>query len=411
MQFITPLLPAYPELFLLAMACVILVVDLFVSDEHRVVTYALTQIALAGALATTFLTSTAEPAYTFSGMFVDDLMSDVLKLLVYIAVMVLLVYSRAYIAARAMFRGEFFVLALFATLGMMVMISANHLLTLYLGLELLALSLYSMVALQRDSAVATEAAMKYFVLGALASGMLLYGMSMLYGATGTLEITRLAEIIAGLGAKDVVLVFALVFVVAGLGFKLGAVPFHMWVPDVYHGAPTAVTVFIGSAPKLAAFAFIMRLLAQGLGAEQLVEEWQRMLIVMAVASLAIGNVTAIAQTNLKRMLAYSTIGHMGFLLLGILSGNLVGYSAGMFYVVVYVLMNLGAFGMIMLLSRGGFEAEDLEDFKGLGARNPWYAFVMLLLMFSMAGVPPTVGFYAKLIVLQAVINAGYVWLA
>jgi NADH-quinone oxidoreductase subunit N len=411
MQYITPLAPAHPELFLLVMVCVILVVDLFVSDDNRVVTYALTQAALAGSLAVTYLTSSAEPEYTFSGMFVDDLMSDVLKLLTYIGVMVMLVYSRAYIAARGLFRGEFFVLALFATLGMMVMISANHLLTLYLGLELLSLSLYSMVALQRDSAVATEAAMKYFVLGALASGMLLYGMSMLYGATGTLEITRLAEIIAGLGAKDVVLVFALVFVVAGLGFKLGAVPFHMWVPDVYHGAPTVVTLFIGSAPKLATFAFIMRLLAQGLGAEQLFVEWQQMLIVMAVASLAIGNIVAIAQTNLKRMLAYSTIGHMGFLLLGILAGDVIGYGAGMFYVVVYVLMNLGAFGMIMVLSRSGFEAENLDDFRGLHARNPWYAFLMLLLMFSMAGVPPTVGFYAKLSVLQAGINAGFVWLA
>jgi NADH-quinone oxidoreductase subunit N len=323
--------------------------------------------------------------------------------------MVILVYSRPYLAARGMYRGEFYVLVLFATLGMMVMISANHLLTLYLGLELLTLSLYALVALQRDSAVATEAAMKYFVLGALASGMLLYGMSMLYGATGTLGIPQLAGIILGGGAQDVVLVFALVFVVAGLGFKLGAVPFHMWVPDVYHGAPTAVTVFIGSAPKLAAFAFIMRLLVQGLGAEQLLAEWQDMLILMAALSLAIGNVTAIAQTNLKRMLAYSTIGHMGFLLLGILSGDVVGYGAGMFYVVVYMLMNLGAFGMILLLSRAGFEAENLDDFKGLNQRSPWYAFLMLLLMFSMAGVPPTVGFYAKLSVLQAVISVGAWW--
>jgi len=411
MQYITPLAPAYAELFLLGMVCVILVADLFVNDENRVVTYTLTQLALAGAFAITYITATGQPEYTFSGMFVDDLMSDVLKLLVYLGVMVMLVYSRPYVAVRGMFRGEFFALTLFATLGMMVMISANHLLALYLGLELLSLSLYAMVALQRDSATATEAAMKYFVLGALASGMLLYGMSMLYGATGNLEITRLADSILNLQARDVVLVFALVFIVAGLGFKLGAVPFHMWVPDVYHGAPTAVTLFIGSAPKLAAFAFIMRLLVQGLGAEQLVVEWQQMLIVMAVLSLAIGNITAIAQTNLKRMLAYSTIGHMGFLLLGILSGDLVGYSAGMFYVIVYVLMNLGSFGMIMLLSRSGFEAENLEDFKGLNARDPWYAFIMLLLMFSMAGIPPTVGFYAKLTVLQAVINAGFVWLA
>ncbi len=411
MQYITPLTPAFAELFLLGMVCLILVADLFVSDENRVVTYALTQLALAGAFVITYITATGQPEYTFSGMFVDDLLSDVLKMLVYIGVMVMLVYSRPYVALRGMFRGEFFALVLFATLGMMVMISANHLLALYLGLELLSLSLYAMVALQRDSATATEAAMKYFVLGALASGMLLYGMSMLYGATGSLEITRLADTILNLGARDLVLVFALVFIVAGLGFKLGAVPFHMWVPDVYHGAPTAVTLFIGSAPKLAAFAFIMRLLVQGLGAEQLVVEWQQMLIVMAVLSLAIGNITAIAQTNLKRMLAYSTIGHMGFLLLGILSGDLVGYSAGMFYVVVYVLMNLGSFGMIMLLSRSGFEAENLEDFKGLNARDPWYAFIMLLLMFSMAGIPPTVGFYAKFAVLQAVVDAGFVWLA
>jgi NADH-quinone oxidoreductase subunit N len=294
---------------------------------------------------------------------------------------------------------------------MMVMISANHLLTLYLGLELLALSLYSMVALQRDSAAATEAAMKYFVLGALASGMLLYGMSMLYGATGTLGIGALAEAIFSGEVRGIVLVFALVFIVAGIGFKLGAVPFHMWVPDVYQGAPTAITLLIASAPKLAAFAFIMRLLAQGLGADPLVEAWQQMLVVMAVASLVIGNLTAIVQTNLKRMLAYSTIGHMGFLLLGVLAGNLIGYGAGMFYVVVYVLMNLGAFGMILLLSRSGFEAENLDDFKGLNQRSPWYAFIMLLLMFSMAGVPPTVGFYAKLVVLQAVINVDYVWLA
>ncbi|MBI4203560.1 MAG: NADH-quinone oxidoreductase subunit NuoN [Betaproteobacteria bacterium] len=411
MQYILPLWPAYPELFLLVMVCVILVTDLFVSDDNRIVTYALTQLALAGCVAITWLTRRIEPAYTFSGMFVDDVMSDVLKLLVYLGVMGILVYSRAYIAARGMFRGEFFILALFATLGMMIMISANHLLTLYLGLELLSLSLYAMVALQRDSATATEAAMKYFVLGALASGMLLYGMSMLYGATGTLEITRLAEIIFDGGGREAVLIFALVFIVAGLGFKLGAVPFHMWVPDVYHGAPTAVTIFIGSAPKLAAFAFIMRLLVQGLGAEQLLVEWQQMLILMAVLSLAIGNITAIAQTNLKRMLAYSTISHMGFLLLGILSGDLNGYGSGMFYVMVYMVMNLGAFGMIMVLSRSGFEAENLEDFRGLNQRSPWYAFLMLLLMFSMAGVPPTVGFYAKLSVLQAVINAGYLWLA
>ena len=411
MQYVLPLLPAYPELFLLAMVCLILIADLFISDERRGISYALTQLALAGSIAIVWFTARIEPAYTFSGMFVDDVMSDVLKVLVCLGVMVVLVYSRPYLAARRMYRGEFFVLTLFSTLGMMVMISANNLLTLYLGLELMTLSLYAMVALQRESATATEAAMKYFVLGALASGMLLYGMSMLYGATGTLEVTRLGEVIFDGGDRGPVLVFALVFVVAGIGFKLGAVPFHMWIPDVYHGAPTAVTIFIGSAPKLAAFGFIMRLLVQALGAETLLVEWQQMLIVMAVLSLAIGNVTAIAQTNLKRMLAYSTISHMGFMLLGILAGDLNGYGSAMFYTVVYVAMSLGAFGMIMVLSRSGFEAENLDDFRGLNQRSPWYAFVMLLLMFSMAGVPPTVGFYAKLSVLQAVINAGYVWLA
>jgi NADH-quinone oxidoreductase subunit N len=411
MQYILPLWPAYPELFLLLMVCVILVADLFISDDSRVVTYGLTQATLIGCAAISYLTATGEPVYTFSGMFVDDLMADVLKLLTYVGTMTILAYSRSYLTARGMFRGEFFVLVLFAVLGMMVMISANHLLTLYLGLELMSLSLYALVALQRDSAVATEAAMKYFVLGALASGMLLYGMSMLYGATGTLEVTRLAEAIANGSSTDFVLVFALVFLVAGMAFKLGAVPFHMWIPDVYTGAPTAVTLMVSSAPKLAAFAFIMRLLGQALGAEQLVGEWQQMLIVLTVLSLVVGNVVAIAQTNLKRMLAYSTISHMGFLLLGILSGDLVGYSAGMFYVIIYVLMNIGTFGMILLLSRAGFEAENLDDFKGLNQRNPWYAFMMLLLMFSMAGIPPTVGFYAKLAVLQAVLDAGYTWLA
>jgi len=411
MQYILPLWPAYPELFLLLMVCVILVADLFVSDENRIVTYALTQATLIGCAILTYLTATGEPVYTFSGMFVDDLMSDVLKLMTYLGTVVVLVYSRTYLATRDLFRGEFFVLVLFAILGMLIMISANHMLTLYLGLELMSLALYASVALRRDSPVATEAAMKYFVLGALSSGMLLYGMSMIYGATGTLEITRIAETIAEGAATDFVLIFGLVFVVAGIGFKLGAVPFHMWIPDVYQGAPTPVTLIVSSAPKFAAFAFIMRLLGQALGAEQLVAEWQQMLVVMAVLSLVVGNITAIAQTNLKRMLAYSTISHMGFVLLGVLAGDIVGYSAGMFYIVVYVLMNIGTFGMILLLSRAGFEAENIDDFKGLNQRSPWYAFMMLLLMFSMTGIPPTVGFYAKLAVLQAVLDAGYLWLA
>jgi NADH-quinone oxidoreductase subunit N len=300
---------------------------------------------------------------------------------------------------------------------MAVMISANHMLVLYLGLELMSLCLYSMVALNRDSATSTEAAMKYFVLGALASGLLLYGMSMLYGATGTLDLTQMAQIISTRQANVVVLVFGLVFVVAGLSFKLGVVPFHMWIPDVYHGAPNAMTLFIGTAPKLAAFAMAVRMLVNGL--LDLAVDWQQMLVIMAVLSMAVGNLAAIAQSNIKRMLAYSTIAHMGFMLLGLLAGVVGGnrlsapdaYSAAMFYSVVYVLMSLGAFGMVLAMSRAGFEAEEIDDYRGLNQREPWYAFLMLLVMFSLAGVPPTVGFYAKLSVLDAVVKAGQIWLA
>jgi NADH-quinone oxidoreductase subunit N len=411
MQFILPLWPAYPELFLLLGVCVILIADLYVKDENRIVTYGLTQAVLVGCIFLTWTYSTFERVYTFSDMFVDDLMSDVLKLAVLASVMLVLAYSRPYIASRGLFRGEFFALILFAALGMMIIISANHLLVLYLGLELMMLSMYSTVALQRDSANATEAAMKYFVLGALASGMLLYGLSMIYGGTGTLYIHELADILAEGSDITPILVFGLVFVVAGIGFELGVVPFHMWVPDVYQGSPNAVALFVSSVPKIAGFALVMRLLAQGLGVEALVVEWQQMLVVMAVLSLVVGNITAIVQTNLKRMLAYSTISHMGFVLLGVLAGDDNGYSAAMFYVVVYVLTNLGAFGMILLLSRSGFEADNLVDFKGLNQRSPWYAFIMLLIMFSMVGLPPTVGFYAKLAVLQALISAGYLGVA
>jgi NADH-quinone oxidoreductase subunit N len=413
MEFITPLAPAYAEIFLLCMACFILVLDLFISDRQRVLTYGLALVALLGCFAITFFYEPEAEPYTLNGMFVADPLAIVLKLFVYLVVAAMLIYSRRYVRERGMFSGEFFVLALFATLGMMVMISANHLLSLYLGLELMSLSLYALVALQRDSAASTEAAMKYFVLGALASGMLLYGMSMLYGATGSLEITAMAEIIQNGAADNTILAFALVFIVAGIGFKLGAVPFHMWLPDVYHGAPTAVTVLVGSAPKLAAFAFLLRVLAQGLGADELAVQWQWMLIIMAVASLAIGNVTAIAQTNIKRMLGYSTISHVGFVLLAVLAANNSGYASALFYSLIYVIMNLGAFAMVLLLSRAGFEADRLDDFRGLNQRSPWHAFLMLLLMFSMAGVPPTVGFYAKVAVLRPVIELGgaYIWLA
>jgi NADH-quinone oxidoreductase subunit N len=405
----TNLMPAAAEIFLLAMACAILIADLLIRQSGKAITYALVQFTLLGCALITVATHENGVVHAFGNMFVDDLMADVLKLMAYLAVGMMLVYSRQYLIVRGLFSGEFMVLTLLATLGMMVMISASHFLTLYLGLELLSLSLYAMVALQRDSAVATEAAMKYFILGALASGLLLYGMSMLYGATGSLELRAVADAIRSGAADQNLLVFGLVFVVSGLAFKLGAVPFHMWVPDVYHGAPTAMTLLIGSAPKLAAFAFVARILVEGL--QPLVQHWSAMLVILAVASMAIGNITAIAQTNLKRMFAYSTIAHMGFLLLGLLAGGIEGYGSAMFYAVVYVIMTLGGFGMIMLLSREGFEADNLEDFKGLNQRNPWLAFMMLLLMFSMAGVPPTVGFYAKFSVLNAVVQAGHIWLA
>jgi NADH-quinone oxidoreductase subunit N len=403
------LYPVYPEIFLVSAISVILVLDLFIADDKRVVTYLLAQLTLLGTIIILSTTTQSSVTLAFNDMFVDDFMADTLKIMCCFALSVLLVISRQYLLAHGLFSGEFFVLILFALLGMMVMISAHHFLTLYLGLELLTLSSYALVALERDSARATEAAMKYFVLGALASGLLLYGMSMLYGATGTLDIAQVAQAVRqGISGDKTVLVFGLVFVVAGLAFKLGAVPFHMWIPDVYHGAPTAVTLFIGSAPKIAAFAFFMRLLVSGL--EPLVADWRDMLIILAVLSIAIGNVAAIAQTNLKRMLAYSTISHMGFLLLGILSGTHNGYGSAMFYVITYVLTTLGAFGMMMLLSRAGFEAENIEDFKGLNQRNSWYAILMLLIMLSLAGLPPMVGFFAKLAVLQAVLQAGYVWL-
>jgi len=409
MDLMTNLMPASAEIFLLVMTCVILITDSLIKQSGRLITYMLVQLTLMGCALITVGTHANGVALVFHNMFVDDLMSDVLKLLTYLSVSMMLVYSRQYLTVRDLFSGEFMVLTLFATLGMMVMISAYHFLTLYLGLELLSLSLYAMVALQRDSALATEAAMKYFILGALASGLLLYGMSMLYGATGSLELGEVSKSIQSGHANKTLMVFGLVFVVSGLAFKLGVVPFHMWLPDVYHGAPTAMTMLIGSAPKLAAFAFVSRILVSGL--QPLEQHWSGMLIILSIGSMALGNITAIAQTNLKRMLAYSTIAHMGFLLLGFISGDQEGYGSSMFYAVIYVLMSLGTFGMIMLLSRVGFEADNLNDFKGLNQRSPWLAFMMLLLMFSMAGVPPTVGFYAKFSVLNAVVQSGHVWLA
>lgn len=398
-----------PEVTVVTMACVVLLVDLFLPERARLVSYGLTQLTLVIAALLTIGALTDPPASAFNGMFVSDRLAALLKLAIYALSFFTFAYSRDYLVSRGMYRGEYFVLALFGIAGMMVMVSASHFLTLYLGLELLSLSLYSMVAFQRDSPVATEAAMKYFVLGAMSSGMLLYGMSMLYGVTGSLDIAAVRHAIAGMDSNDIVLIFGLVFVIVGIAFKIGAVPFHMWVPDVYHGAPTPVTLYIGTAPELAAFGLIMRLLVGGL--EDLAPSWQDMLTILAVLSMALGNVIAIAQTNIKRMLAYSAISHMGFFLLGVVAASPAGYAAALFYVLVYAVMSLGCFGMIILLSRAGFEADRLDDFKGLNQRSPWHAFLMLVLMFSMAGVPPTAGFYAKLLVIQAAVGADTLWLA
>jgi NADH-quinone oxidoreductase subunit N len=419
-DFMMPdLYPAAPELFLATMACVILLVDLFAGSARRWLTGTLTLLVLIGCAAITYNDFGQPAALTFSNMFVDDPVADFLKLLVYLSVFVVLIYGRDYLAERNLDKGEYYLLVLFATLGMMVMISAYSFLTLYLGLEMMSLSLYAMVAIDRDSPRATEAAMKYFVLGALASGLLLYGMSMIYGATGTLELGLVAQSLQDGTANRTILVFGLVFLVAGIGFKLGVVPFHMWVPDVYHGAPTAVTLFIATAPKLAAFAMALRLLVSGLFA--LADQWQTMLMLMAVASIAVGNLAAIAQTNIKRMLAYSGISHMGFMLLALMSGVVAGdfdpmallnaYSSALYYSVAYVLMSLGSFGMVLLLSRAGYEAEELDDFKGLNKRNPWFAAIMMVLMLSMAGIPFFVGFFAKLSVLLAAVAAQHVWVA
>ena len=408
MNIQTDVIAALPEIFVLSMAMFILLIDLFIKPANRIVVFMLAQATLLGAAYITMTTHVASVTYSFSGMFVDDPMADVLKLMIYLSTALMLIYTRTYITLRGMFRGEFYALVLFAVAGMMIMVSGQHFLTLYMGLELLSLCLYALVAMDRDNARAAEAAMKYFVLGALASGMLLYGMSMLYGATGSLNISEVASSLLNGVQNRPVLVLGLVFIVAGLAFKLGAVPFQMWVPDVYEGSPTAVTLFIGSVTKLAAFALVIRLLVQGLFV--LAIDWQGMLIIMAVLSIVIGNITAIAQTSLKRMLAYSTISHVGFLLYGIMSASINGFASAMFYIVSYVLMTLAGFGIILLLSRKGFEADQLDDLKGLNQRSPWYAFLMLITMFSMAGVPPTLGFYAKFAVLQAALQAGMVWL-
>ena len=409
-------LAIYPEIVLLTMACVIALVDLGIHSARRTGTYVLTMLTLAiVAVLQGFYASGGNTFYGFGNMVVSDAMGNWLKCFATVAMMVTLVYGRPYAAERDMLRGgEFFTLSMFALLGMFIMIAGNNFLVIYLGLELLTLSSYALVALRRDNATATEAAMKYFVLGAMASGFLLYGLSMVYGATGSLDIGQVFKAVNSGEIRHQVLVFGLVFVVAGLAFKLGVVPFHMWVPDVYQGAPTAVTLLIGGAPKLAAFAITVRLLVDGL--LPLAIDWQQMLAVLAIGSLLVGNLAAIAQTNLKRMLAYSTISQMGFVLLGLMSGVINGnvdaaavesaYSASMFYVITYVLTTLAAFGVMLLLAREGFESEEIADFAGLNQRSPLYAGVMAVCLFSMAGIPPLVGFYAKLSVLQALVASG-----
>ncbi|HRJ22736.1 MAG TPA: NADH-quinone oxidoreductase subunit NuoN [Thauera sp.] len=418
MNFVVPdFYPAAAEIFVAVMALVIMLASTFARSIARGLSYHLTQATLIAAAFITIFTMEGEVVYTFSNLFISDLMGDFLKLMIYFSTAVALLYGRAYLGDRKIDKPEFYLLALLMTLGMMVMVTANHMLPMYIGLEMMSLALYTMVAFDRDSPRATEAAMKYFVLGALASGLLLYGMSMVYGATGSLEFSAIAQAIYNQSANQTVLMFGLVFLVAGICFKLGVVPFHMWVPDVYQGAPTAVTLIIASAPKLAAFAMAVRLLIWALF--DIAHEWQLMLMMVAAASIVLGNLAAIAQQNIKRMLAYSGISHMGFVLLGLLAGVVDGdrhfalnaYSSAMFYAVSYVIMSLASFGMVILLSRAGFEAENIDDFKGLNKRSPWYALMMLFVMFSMAGVPFFIGFFAKLSVLQAVVAAGYFWLA
>lgn len=401
--------PAWPEIFLLCAACVVLVTDLFISDRNRAFTYVLSLFALIGTTALIIFVGSGSQQILFDSSYVRDPMSDLLKMAITLISLMAFVYSKDYLRAKGLFKGEFYSLGLFAVLGMLVMVSANSFLSLYLGLELLTLCLYALVAFDRDSPKGAEAAMKYFVMGALASGLLLYGISMVYGATGSLDFQSVTKAVVNGDVDQRVLVFGLVFMIVGIAFKFGAVPFHMWLPDIYHGAPSAVTLFLSSAPKIAAFAMAMRLLVDGLGGLQ--GHWQDMLVILSVLSLALGNIVAIAQTNIKRMLAYSTISHVGFILLGLLVGTDKGYSAAMFYTIVYALMAVGTFGIISMLSRKGFEAENIADLKGLNERSPWIAGMLLLLLFSLAGVPPTVGFFAKLFVLEAVVSIDMLWLA
>ncbi|TDJ24918.1 MAG: NADH-quinone oxidoreductase subunit NuoN [Gammaproteobacteria bacterium] len=410
-EFTQPnLLPVLPEIVMLAMICLVLIVDLFLSQEKRWISLLLSVLTLVLTAVAVIAVAPVDSVSTFGGSFILDQLAVTLKIAVCVVVILVFIYSRDYLVDHEIYKGEYYVLGLCATLGMMIMISAHSLLLIYLGLELLSLSLYAMIAFNRNSKSASESAMKYFVLGAMASGILLYGISIFYGITGTLNINQLAEVVSlRIEQYPVPMAFALTFIVVGLAFKLGAVPFHMWLPDVYQGAPTSVTLLIGTAPKIAGFAMAMRLLVDGLGDLQV--DWSQMLIALSVLSLAIGNVIAIAQTNFKRMLAYSTISHVGFILLGILSGTANGYASAMFYTITYAITSSVAFGVLLLLNRKGSEAENIADLTGLNDSHPWHAAMLAIAMFSMAGVPPTVGFYAKLSVLQSVVQIELVWLA
>ena len=411
-EFVPPdLMPALPEMVMLGMACLVLVIDLFLPQEKRGFTLLLSVSTLVLAiLAVVFVAPASGSVHSFGGSFVLDQLAVVLKIATCVVTILVFIYSRDYLIDHDIYKGEYYVLGLFATLGMMVMISAHSFLLVYLGLELLSPSLYAMIAFNRNSLAASESAMKYFVLGAMASGLLLYGISIFYGITGTLDINAVSAAIEGqIEQNPTALAFALTFVVVGLAFKLGAVPFHMWLPDIYQGSPTAVTLFIGTAPKIAAFAMVIRLLVDGLSGLQL--DWSAMLTALALASLALGNIIAVAQTNFKRLLAYSTISHVGFIMLGIIAGTANGFASAMFYTITYAITSSVAFGVLIMLNRKGFEAENISDLSGLNDSNPWYAALLAIAMFSMAGVPPTVGFYAKLSVLQAVVQIDMIWLA
>lgn len=402
--------PALPEIFLTAMTCIVLLADLFIRQKTRLLTYALTQLTLIVTIFLVLRLQVVPRVVIFHGSFIWDQVASLLKSTILLISVFVFVYSRDYIRERAIPQGEYYVLSLFAILGMLVLVSAYSFLTIFLGLELTTLPLYALVALRRDVSVGTEAAMKFFVMGAIASGMLLYGMSMLYGATRSLDVVAVTQAISVAPfPQQMMLVFGLVFVIAGIAFKFGAVPFHMWVPDVYQGAPTSVTLFIGTVPKLAAFGMAVRLLIDALPA--LTIEWHQVLVLIAVLSIALGNLVAIVQHNIKRMLSYSAIAHIGYMLLGLLAATTNGFAAAMFYMIAYVIMSAGAFGVLVLLSKAGVEVEEVKDLRGLNTRNPWLAFMLLLVMFSMAGIPPSIGFFAKLGVLEALINIHMIWLA